>query len=125
MDWPDSGLSTKLSALRNAELARANVFMKRVLFIALPIAAYLIWKENQMMMAGAVALIAFFVITDVYGAVNGINEAEYRALPGSTDASGRHHCVYCGHVGVYKRGAYRSNTVWHTCTACKKVLFTT
>lgn len=50
--------------------------------------------------------------------------AEYLALPGS-ELGGNHHCVFCGHKGVYKKGQYKSDVVTATCTGCNAFLYVT
>lgn len=120
--WPHCGLDGGLADIRAARKARANVLSTVLLVIAVPLAGYCGLKYGWFAF-GCVVAATLVLILQWYSTIGGMSEREYRTLPGSTDASGRHRCVYCGKWGVYRHGAYASNSTWHQCTGCRKHLF--
>jgi hypothetical protein len=52
-----------------------------------------------------------------------VTEEFYYTIPTSKDIHDQHHCIFCGHKGIYKSTIYRTSTVVSTCSKCKKKLF--
>ncbi len=64
-----------------------------------------------------------------FGFGGGIQESVYRSLPGARFSNGDHRCIYCGSRGregrgIYTHGKYKSDTKFHECSKCKKLLYT-
>lgn len=52
-----------------------------------------------------------------------LTEAEYYTLPGSRDARGEHHCIKCGHPGIYRSSPYQTNHTHADCSKCRTALW--
>lgn len=120
--WPHAQLAAGLLAIRLKRLGQARNAALLVLAIGIPFACMVGLKQGPWGFGG-VALVALLFAMKCYDSVNGVSELEYRALPGASDASGKHRCVYCGKPGVYRHGGYASSSTWHQCTGCRKHLF--
>lgn len=120
--WPKSGLPDAIEAVRQARLKSAKGIVMLLWLAAVPIViGLLFYDKTYAVIAGFISLV---ISACALSNVSGVGISEYASLPGSSDASGKHRCVYCGNPGVYKHGAYKSNTLWHDCSKCKKTLFT-
>jgi hypothetical protein len=120
--WPHPQLAAGLAAIRAARLHRAKRDARIVLVLAAPITCLVALKFGLPGVCIALVVTALLAMNG-YSTVNGVCGIEYRTLPGSTDASGKHRCVYCGHRGVYRSGEYKTSSTWHQCTGCRKHLF--
>jgi hypothetical protein len=120
--WPDPGLPAGIASIRAQREMRATKLMKVALACSI-ICACLCGVKNGPVFGGIIGLWVLAFIWQWHMPVGRISEIEYRTLPGSTDAAGQHRCVYCGKRGIYRRGAYASNSTWHECTGCRKHLF--
>jgi hypothetical protein len=58
-----------------------------------------------------------------YCARKPLKEKFYYTIPTSKDINGNHRCIFCGNRGIHKSTIYRTTTIAHTCTSCKKELF--
>lgn len=120
--WPRPGLDAGIAAIRAVRQARADKLFRGIWIVALPsiAGAWLTYGTVAAMFAGCGSLILLALF---YIPVEGINGVEYRTLPGAVDAHGKQRCVYCGWSGVYRHGAYASNSIWQQCTRCRKYLY--
>ena len=120
--WPHADLTAARAAVRAARLHHAKVVSCMVLVLAAPIICLVAFKSGWTG-AGIGLVVTAMIWVQAYSSVEDIGGVEYRRLPGSVDASGKHRCVYCGHRGVFRQGQYASNSTWHQCTGCRKHLF--
>lgn len=120
--WPHPGLAAGLAAVRAVRQARADK-LKRVFWYLVVPGLCLVGVVYGFLAVAMAAVVCVSVLQIFHIPVDGISEIEYRRLPGSTDHTGKHTCVYCGRSGVYRRGAYASNSTWHECTGCRKHLY--
>ena len=120
--WPHPDLTAARAAVRAARLHHAKGVSRIVLVLAAPIICLVAFKFGWAG-AGIGLVVTAMLWVQGYSSVEGIGGVEYRSLPGSVDASGKHRCVYCGHRGVFRQGQYASNSTWHQCTGCRKHLF--
>lgn len=120
--WPHPQLAAGLAAIRAARLRRAKANARIVLLLAVPITCLLALKFGLPGLGIALVVSALLALNG-YSTLDGVCGIEYRALPGSSDASGTPRCVYCGHRGVYCKGEYKTSSTWHQCTGCRKHLF--
>jgi hypothetical protein len=120
--WPHAGLAEGLAAIRLKRIAEAQSLSRMFLWFAIPGTVFVACTQGPIA-AGIAILGSIVMIGHWHQSINGINQIEYRTLPGSKDASGKQRCVYCSRYGVYKHGQYRTNSTWHQCTGCKKHLF--
>jgi hypothetical protein len=120
--WPHPGVAAGLEAIRVKRTRSAKKHISLALIIIVPAALFVLYKHGPIA-AGLAALFSLAFVAECLPPLGGVSEVEYRGLPGSRDAFGKHRCVYCGKRGVYKRGAYASNSTWHECTGCRKHLF--
>lgn len=119
---PYPSVEAGLAAFRARRMASAKAQSVFVLLFAVPLALYCALVHGWV--GGAMALLAtLLIINQCYASVGSVSEAEYRTLPGSTDAAGRHRCVHCGRRGIFRRGAYASNATWSDCSSCRTHLF--
>lgn len=120
--WPHPHLAAALAAVRAQRLRHAKTLALILLAGALLIIGA---APHNLGLGGACIVLAVtaFVAINGFLRLDGVCGAEYRTLPGSTDASGKHRCVYCGHRGVYRSGQYKTSSTWHECTGCRKHLF--
>jgi hypothetical protein len=103
-------------------MKRAKIFMGMALTVT-ALGTFCAWMSGSPSVALVLAVAGGIGSLCTFLGIDNLNESEYRTLPGSTDESGKHRCVYCGHRGVYKHGEYKSNTTWHDCTGCNRTLF--
>jgi hypothetical protein len=120
--WPHAGLMAGLQSIRLNRAARAKKMTRILLVFALP-CALILGAIKGPMIAGIIVLAALVLISQWVQSIGGVNQFEYHTLPGSKDEFGKQRCVYCGRSGVYRQGAYASNSTWHQCTGCRKHLF--
>ena len=119
---PYPSIEAGLAAFRARRMASAKAQSVFVLLFAVPLSLYCALAHGWV--GGAMALLAtLLIINQCYASVGSVSEAEYRTLPGSTDAAGRHRCVHCGRRGIFRRGAYASNATWSDCSSCRTHLF--
>ena len=68
--------------------------------------------------------IPFVIISGIYLQVVELwSESEYYSVPGSRDETGKHRCIWCGHLGIYRHGAYRSAAKYADCSKCGSSLW--
>ena len=120
--WPHAGLAEGLAAIRLKRMAEAQSLSRMFLWFAIPGTVFVAYTQGPIG-AGLAILGSIFMIGQWHQSIGGINQIEYRTLPGSKDASGKQRCVYCGRYGVRKHGQYGTNSTWHRCTGCDKHLF--
>lgn len=127
--WPHPGLAAGLAAIRAQRELRSAKLVRTALtwaILSACIAGLSIGISNLffgLIAALCAGAFVFSLISQYHLPVDGIGELEYRTLPGAIDAFGKQRCVYCGKSGVYRQGAYASNSTWHQCTGCRKHLF--
>ncbi|WP_305820866.1 hypothetical protein [Massilia brevitalea] len=119
---PYPSVEAGLAAFRARRMASAKAQSVFVLLFAVPLALYCAVAEGWVPCAISL-LVTLLIINQCYASVGSVSEAEYRTLPGSTDAAGRHRCVHCGRRGIFRRGAYASNATWSDCSSCRTHLF--
>ena len=120
--WPHVGLQAGRNAILLQRTKNAKSFSTRILVWSV-IPFLLLLLTHQWMFSAGVVFFVLVAASGAFGNVNGVSEVEYRTLPGSKDEFGKHRCVYCGKSGVFRRGAYASNSTWSECTGCRKHLF--
>lgn len=52
-----------------------------------------------------------------------LTEAQYRALPESTNERGEHQCVKCGNRGIHRSTTYQTNSTDAVCSRCRLPLW--
>jgi len=119
---PYPSVEAGLAAFRARRMASAKAQSVFILLFAVPLALYCAVAEGWVPCAISL-LVTLLLINQCYDGVGSVSEAEYRSLPGSTDAAGRHRCVHCGRRGIFRRGAYASNATWSDCSSCRTHLF--
>lgn len=119
---PYPSVEAGLAAFRARRMASAKAQSVFILLFAVPLALYCAVAEGWVPCAISL-LVTLLLINQCYASVGSVSEAEYRSLPGSTDAAGRHRCVHCGRRGIFRRGAYASNATWSDCSSCRTHLF--
>lgn len=71
---------------------------------------------------GLCVVIAFITIFMLMG--SHMSEGDYYTIPGSRDDNGKHRCIHCGHVGIYRKGEYKTNNTHAQCSSCATHLWT-
>jgi hypothetical protein len=63
----------------------------------------------------ALCLFPLFFLVD---ANRWLRKSEYYEIPGSSTPRGEHRCIFCGGRGIYRKGQYKSNAKFASCSKC-------
>ena len=59
----------------------------------------------------------------VYNILGKFTPTNYYAVEGSLGQDGEHRCIFCGNRGIYRKGEYRTDKKYSSCSACGAFLF--
>lgn len=130
LSWPNPEAMSYIAELIENRKKRTEAKAPRSMaFLAVGavcafIGFWLFMKDFSIPIGGAIILFIFVLFSiKCWEFRDWLIENEYRAVPQAIDFRGKLRCVFCGHVGIYKHGGYKTNTIWHDCSKCKKTLF--
>ena len=126
--WPQAESVTALNKILEENVAASERFKSQFIkwwFIALfpvAVALYFVWNFFALVVGVAIGGgIGIFI--PLLTQPRGLSSAQYYSIPHSSTDNGKPRCIYCGHVGLYTHGQYRSYTKFHDCAKCSRNLY--
>ncbi len=127
LEWPNPEAMAMRAGYEKAwaeHNRRRSVRMRWAVVVALCAAAYVGVRYGVFggVMVGTLGSVMLAQMASGYVA-GGMHAQQYFALPYSQAESGKPRCVWCGHVGVYTRGAYATSTKYYDCSKFGKTMY--
>lgn len=118
--YPDEK-AIKMHADRLKERSFSN-FTAWIFYIIVLLVTFIFSLPNLILFL-FIAFVALIVPFTIISITKVVTEQYYYTLPNSKDSHEQHHCIFCGHKGIYKSTIYKTSTTVNTCSKCKKILF--
>jgi hypothetical protein len=52
------------------------------------------------------------------------SENNYYSIPHSRTPDGKHRCIWCGNLGIWKKGEYKTDLTHYHCSKCESFFYT-